>query len=138
MEQSTAIRSSKSRSSSFSKSSPVEVGGEKKLKKESTGRALRTSRVRLVSGWKKKKNVSKWNAEGTWGGRKTRTFISLLLNLNLLRQILIFLPLDRRPNRITINEFATIINFLPIYICLLQYFVLKEIVRRKLEDDLVT
>ena len=55
MEQSTAIRSSKSRSSSLSKSSLGGAGGEKKSKKESTCRALRTSRVRLVSDGKKKK-----------------------------------------------------------------------------------
>jgi hypothetical protein len=36
-----------------------------------------------------------------------------------------------------INQIASIVDFLSINICLLQYFVLKEIVRQKLEDDLV-
>ena len=74
--------------------------------------------------WKKKK-------------KKKCTFISLLLNLKLLRQILILLPLNRHPNRMIINEFASIIHFLSIKIRLFQNFVLKEIVGGKLEDDLV-
>jgi hypothetical protein len=48
MEKSTVSRSSKSGSISFSSSAGGD-GGVKKLKKESTCRALRTSRVRLVS-----------------------------------------------------------------------------------------
>ena len=103
------------------------MGGLKKLKKESTGRALRTRRTRFVSfelvslQWKEK------------DARFRRTFISLLLDLELLRQILVFLPANFRPDCSVIDEIPRVVDLRFVQVRLLQYLVLEALVRREVE-----
>ena len=64
------------------------------------------------------------------------TFVSLLLDLKLLCQVLLILPLYLRPNRPVINEIARIANLLAVHVRLLKHVIFEIFVRRKLKDEL--
>ena len=64
------------------------------------------------------------------------TFISLLLHLELFRQILILLPPDIRPDRLIIDKVAVVIELGLIEIRLREDFILKEVVWREHELQL--
>ena len=64
-----------------------------------------------------------------------RTFVSLLLNLELLRQILLIFPLYIRPNCSIIHEISGIANLLAIHVSLLEHVILEIFVCRKLKDE---
>src|SRR5579863_6388466 len=99
------------------------TGGAKKLKKDSVGCAFRTSRVRFVS--------SQFNIRRTMGNSNkiARTFVSLLLDLKLLCQILLVLPFYIRPDSTVIHEVAGIANLLAVHISLLEYAIFEIFVR---------
>lgn len=65
-----------------------------------------------------------------------RTLIPLLLNLKLLRQILLRLPLDLRPDSLVVHEIARVADLLLVDVRLLQLLVLEVLVRREGEDEL--
>ena len=107
------------------------TGGEKKLKKESVGLALRTRRVRFVSG----RRVVRYGLINLNGNR---TLIPLPLNFEFFCQILILLPLDRCAKGTVVHEVARVPDLLLVEICLLEDLVREEVVLLKLEKDLET
>jgi len=88
------------------------------LKKDSVGCAFRTSRVRFVS--------SKSNVRRPIEILKVaRTFISLLLDLKLLCQILFIFPLYIRPDSTIVHEIARIADLLAVHVSLLEDVVVE-------------
>ena len=64
------------------------------------------------------------------------TFVSLLLDLKLLCQVLLVLPLYLRPNRAVIHEIARVTDFLAVHVCLLEQVIFEIFVLRKLKNEL--
>lgn len=60
----------------------------------------------------------------------------MLLDLKLLCQILLILPLYLRPNRAVIHKIARITDLLTVHVSLLEHVIFEIFVRRKLEDEL--
>lgn len=60
----------------------------------------------------------------------------MLLDLKLLCQVLLILPLYLRPNRAVIYEIARIADLLAVHVCLLEHAIFEIFVRRKLKDEL--
>lgn len=117
------------------------VGGLKKLKNDSVGRALRTRRVLLVSVIAAIISRERWVVVKRWQEREwrgKRTLIPLLLNLKLFRQIFLRLPFDFGADGLVVHEVASIADLLLINVCLLQLCVLEILVRREGEDQLET
>ena len=56
------------------------------------------------------------------------TFVSLLLDLKLLCQILLILPLYLRPNRAVIYEIARITDLLAVHVSLLKHVIFEKFV----------
>src|SRR5882762_3672933 len=104
-----------------SASSAGGTGGEKKLKNDSVGRALRTRRVRLVS-------MVGISVTARLRRVKGRTLIPLFLNLVLLRQVPLLLPLDFSTNCPVVNKIARVSDFFLINVRFLEDLVLEEFV----------
>jgi hypothetical protein len=60
----------------------------------------------------------------------------LLLDLKLLCQVLLILPLYLRPNRAVIHEIAQIADLLAVHVRLLEHVIFEILVLRKLKDEL--
>lgn len=115
-------------------SSAGATGGVKKLKKDSVGRALRTSRVRFVSA--SEMTVSE---RGQTDGKRSeiaRTFVALLLDLELLGEVLVLFPLDLGADRTVVHEIARVADLLAVDIGLFEDGVLEELVLLKDEEKL--
>ena len=80
-----------------------------------------------------KPNVKK---QGSKIQKKALTFVSLFLDLKLLCQVLLILPLYLRPNRAVINEIARITDLLTVHVRLLEHVIFEIFVRGKLKDEL--
>ena len=116
----------------MSSSSEGGTGGEKKLKKESVGFALRTKRVRFVSDQLDYQHATR---VGWW---KQPTFIPLLFDLELLGQVFVLLPLDIGTVRTVIDKVASVSHLFLIEIRLVQNPILKVVIGTKMEADLET
>ena len=64
------------------------------------------------------------------------TFVSLLLDLKLLCQVLLILPLYLRPNRAVIHEISRIADLLAVHVGLLEHVIFEIFVWGKLKDEL--
>jgi hypothetical protein len=60
----------------------------------------------------------------------------LLLDLKLLCQVLLILPLYLRPNRAVIHEIARIADLFAVHVRLLEHVIFEIFVWRKLKDEL--
>jgi hypothetical protein len=68
--------------------------------------------------------------------KKALTFVSLLLDLKLLCQVLLILPLYLRPNRAVIHKIARIADLLAVHVRLHEHVIFEIFVWRKLKDEL--
>jgi hypothetical protein len=64
------------------------------------------------------------------------TFVSLLLDLKLLCQVLLILPLNLCPNCAVIHEIARVTDLLAVHVRLLEHVIFEIFVWRKLKDEL--
>ena len=102
----------------------------KKLKKDSVGFALRTRRVRFVSG------PGSVNGNRNRMGGDGRTLIALLLDFEFLGEILVVFPFDLGPDGTIVHKVSRIANFLLVKVRLLQMIILKVLVRAERKDQL--
>ena len=63
------------------------------------------------------------------------TLVALLLHFELLGEILVFLPLDLRPDRAIVHEITRIANLLLVQVGLLEYLVFEEIIWSEHEEE---
>ena len=70
--------------------------------------------------------------------RPPLTLVPLLLDLERLRQVLVLLPLDGRADRAVVDKVALVADLLLVQVRLLEHLVLKEVVRREVEQQFET